>query len=408
MLRGSRPGERRGGRKLDTPNRRTILTESILAIGADHPTASWKSFLQELLRDSMLPADIRMAVAQKCFPAKRRPRGRPRRAEVFQDRHTEGAGPAGQDWNPEALEALLGIVQDAAAEPKARRQAALKVAQLLLPKSPKKAKILPDEYGFRVSPKLAAAYRDIQLELRSLKNSPSHKIPAIAQRIQKLETRSAAILRRLECPCTSTYHAEKHVAEDLLSLGEFTRRRDAKIALTEAEDAEEAHIKVRFDVFAAGPEQTARRRRAELQQAARLFRNRVPGARPLSRQERSTLKLLRWLYPVPHTPLYSDEFAMNLDFHPFRVKSPAWDGCFYPPDSKLRPAAASAADDRLLDAVDGPPTAPLGADTDSLPGPADFCAFCFNRIGPTYLRESPTGFFYCSRWCNENYANIRR
>jgi hypothetical protein len=116
MLRGSRPGERRGGRTGGTPNRRTILTESILAIGADHPTASWKSFLQKLVKDSMLPADTRMAVAQKSFPTKRRPRGRPRVAEGFQDRQTKGAGPAGPDWNPEALQALFGIVQDAAAE----------------------------------------------------------------------------------------------------------------------------------------------------------------------------------------------------------------------------------------------------------------------------------------------------
>ena len=33
MLRGSRPGERRGGRKRDTPNRRTILMDRVLSIG---------------------------------------------------------------------------------------------------------------------------------------------------------------------------------------------------------------------------------------------------------------------------------------------------------------------------------------------------------------------------------------
>ena len=58
MLRGSKPGERRGGRKRETPNRRTILTERILAIGSDHPTASWREFLLILVKDRELPADM--------------------------------------------------------------------------------------------------------------------------------------------------------------------------------------------------------------------------------------------------------------------------------------------------------------------------------------------------------------
>ena len=37
MLRGSKPGERRGGRKRATPNKRTVLTDRILSIGLEHP-----------------------------------------------------------------------------------------------------------------------------------------------------------------------------------------------------------------------------------------------------------------------------------------------------------------------------------------------------------------------------------
>jgi hypothetical protein len=52
--------------------------------------------------------------------------------------------PAVRNWNPKALEALFGVVQDATANLKARRKAALKIAEFLLPKVGKKAKVIPD------------------------------------------------------------------------------------------------------------------------------------------------------------------------------------------------------------------------------------------------------------------------
>jgi hypothetical protein len=95
----------------------------------------------------------------------------------------------------------------------------------LLPKAGKKAKVIPDEYGFSISPNLASGYRDIQLELRALVNAPTHKIPAIAEKINKLEARSDAIRRRLEVPCPTKY-GNKEATNDYLSFIEFTARRD--------------------------------------------------------------------------------------------------------------------------------------------------------------------------------------
>src|SRR5436305_5368391 len=184
MLRGSRPGERRGGRKQDTPNRRTILRDRILSLGLDHPTASQRAFLLKLVKDRKLPADTRMAVAPQCFPPKRRRSVRTARPQALAGSRTtiaqeglatEGAAVASKglqtpavaaaigDWTPQALDALLGIVQDATANPKVRRKAALKIAEFLLPKASKKAKVIPDEYGFSITSNLASAYRDIQL-----------------------------------------------------------------------------------------------------------------------------------------------------------------------------------------------------------------------------------------------------
>jgi hypothetical protein len=337
------PGERRGGRQRDTPNRRTILTERILAVGSEHPTAPRRALLLQLVKDQKLPADIRMAVAPRCFPAKRTQASgaRPRVSAGTQFTVEQGVGekavdaskgiqtaPLVPDWNPLVLDALFGVVQDVTADSKARRKAALKISEFLLPKAGKKAKVIPDEYGFRVNPNLARRYRDIQLEVRSLVNEPTHIIPAIAEQIKKLEARSDAMLRRLQVPCPTKYRVEE-ATNDYFRLMQFTRLRDNKTALTEVQNVEEAHLKVRFDVFAASPEQIARRRRNALQDAERRFKY----VRPLSRKSRSELEFLRRLYPEPRqepSQLVDDQMELNRGYHPFQSELPAADGNFYP------------------------------------------------------------------------------
>jgi hypothetical protein len=363
MLRGSRPGERRGGRTRGTPNRRTILRDRILALGLDHPAASQRAFLLKLVKDRKLPGDTRMAVAPQCFPPKRTlssGTGRPRAsalttagsAAASNGSQTPAAVAAIRDWHSQALDALFGVVQDASAPPEVRRKAALRFAEFLLPKVGKKAKVIPDEYGFSVNPNLASGYRDIQHEVRALVNGPTRKIPAIAEKIKKLEARSDAIRRRLQMPCPSKYGNEQ-AAKDRARLMEFTALRDNQTTLTEAQTAEEAHLRARFDVFAASPESIARRRRQALEDAERRFKkSRSTGdfpAAPLSRKERSDLKLLRWLYPKPARNLSQldgdDGLEMYRD-HPFQDAFLAPDGNFYPWHSNLRPAGA--ADDHLV------------------------------------------------------------
>ena len=234
---------------------------------------------------------------------------------------TPAAVPAIRDWNPQALDALFGIVQDAAADPRARRKAALKIAEFLLPKVGKTAKTLPDEYGFFVNSNLASAYRAVELELQSLVNGPARRIPAIAERIKKLQARSEAIRRPLEVPCPSKY-GNKEAADDHARLLRFTRLRDNKTALTEVQQAEEAHLKVRYDVFAHSPEQIARRRLKALQDAELLFKkNRFFGdcpAKPLSRKDRNDLALLQRLYSKSSRSIFrrdGDELETLRDCH---------------------------------------------------------------------------------------------
>jgi hypothetical protein len=142
---------------------------------------------------------------------------------AFNDPQAPALVPARQDWNPQALDALFGIVQDAAADPKARRKAALRIAEFLLPKSGKKAKAVADDYGFTINPKLASEYRNIQLEVRSLAKQPTRKLPAVGLRILKLRARSDAVLRRLPASDGNLYpHESKsrptsaHAADDQL------------------------------------------------------------------------------------------------------------------------------------------------------------------------------------------------
>jgi hypothetical protein len=355
MLRGSRPGERRGGRMRGTPNKRTILRDRILSIGLDHPAASQRAFLRKLVKDRRLAADIRMAVVPKCFPPKRtRSFGKERRealttegsAVASKDSQSPAVVPAIRDWTPQAFDALIGIVQDAAADPKAQKRAALKIAEFLLPKVGKKAKVIPDEYGFSIRPNLASAYRDMQLELRALVNGPARKIPANAEKIKRLEARSDAIRRRLQVPCPTKY-SDKEAANDSARLIEFILLRDNEIALTEAQKAEEAHVKARLDVFCFSPESIARRRRQALEDADHRFRMsrfmRESYAPPLSRKDRSDLKFLRRLYPKANRNQSrfdgDEELAWYRD-HPFAEELIGPDGNFYAQDSKLRPAGA--------------------------------------------------------------------
>jgi hypothetical protein len=352
MPRGSKPGEHRGGRKRNTPNRRTILVDRILAIGLEHPSLLPHGFLPKLVKDPKLPADTRMAVAPKGVPLKRTLEALTGRPGARGGSIAPAPVSVPREWTPLPLDALFGIVQDVTADAETRRKAALKIAEFLLPKVAKKAKILPDAYGFLVKPNLASAYRDAQLELRALVNEPTRNIPAIAEKIKKLESRSDAIRRRLQVPCPSKY-GNKEVAKDYARLAEFTLLRDNEAVLTEMQKVEEAHRKVRFDVFAHCPERVARCRLAVLEDAERQFKmNRLAGdfcVPPLSRRDRKELELFRPLYSKSSRNIFQgdsgevetshnhrDELELS-GYHPFKDEWPSSNGNFYPPQSKVRP-----------------------------------------------------------------------
>ena len=213
MPRGSKIGERRGGRQRGTPNRRTVLADRILAIGSERPTTSACQLVDVLVTDHELPADIRMAIAREFLSAgtSRSVGASAVRSSARKPRKAKSTGrrpePPG-NRRLATLDGLLSIAQDTTVPTDQRRKAALAAAQHFLPKKPgiKRwwVKAPADEYGFAVTPQIAAEYRDIKFELRRWTNSGSNS-PAISRKAEKLRARMQAILHRLQCPSPSLY-----------------------------------------------------------------------------------------------------------------------------------------------------------------------------------------------------------
>jgi hypothetical protein len=68
MPRGSRPGERRGGRQRGTPNKKTVLKEAAIRAAGVDPNSSPLDFLLGLMRDPKLPLDLRVDFAKTAAP----------------------------------------------------------------------------------------------------------------------------------------------------------------------------------------------------------------------------------------------------------------------------------------------------------------------------------------------------
>jgi hypothetical protein len=68
MPRGSKPGERRGGRQPGTPNKKTALVNAAFDATTSNADLSPLDFLLGVMRDSSLPPDWRMKAAQTALP----------------------------------------------------------------------------------------------------------------------------------------------------------------------------------------------------------------------------------------------------------------------------------------------------------------------------------------------------
>jgi hypothetical protein len=64
MPRGSKPGERRGGRQRGTPNKATVAKAEALNAASTDSDATPLSFLLSVMRDASVPTDLRISVAK--------------------------------------------------------------------------------------------------------------------------------------------------------------------------------------------------------------------------------------------------------------------------------------------------------------------------------------------------------
>jgi hypothetical protein len=67
-MRGSKPGERRGGRKRGTPNKATVAKSAALKAASVDPAITPLQFLLDVMRDPTSPTDLRIQVARAAAP----------------------------------------------------------------------------------------------------------------------------------------------------------------------------------------------------------------------------------------------------------------------------------------------------------------------------------------------------
>ena len=68
MPRGSKPGERRGGRHPGTPNKKTVLRNAAIGVADLDPNISPRDFMLGLMRNGDLPLVDRFTAAQAALP----------------------------------------------------------------------------------------------------------------------------------------------------------------------------------------------------------------------------------------------------------------------------------------------------------------------------------------------------
>jgi hypothetical protein len=67
-MRGSRPGERRGGRKKGTPNKKTAYVRAVMAAHAASPNATPMDVMLAVMRNPYVALEMRVKMGLKALP----------------------------------------------------------------------------------------------------------------------------------------------------------------------------------------------------------------------------------------------------------------------------------------------------------------------------------------------------
>ena len=260
MPRGSKPGERRGGRQKGTPNKSTALKNAAFLAAARDPNMSPLDFMLGLMRDPKLRLDLRLDMAQAAAPfVHTRPSGAGRdepevittetgltirrvNANQVQKSSTrkmdaELSGPStgggggggsgiesgnGADLSP--LNFLLNVMKDSDAAVRLRIKAARVAAPYRHPAgvTARSQLVVEDPYGFDFDPAEVTAHRDDEVEYSLSNSRGQHRDPRKGKQIQ---ARMAAREKTFICPPGYT---ERENRKDQRRLEELTRKRSRK------------------------------------------------------------------------------------------------------------------------------------------------------------------------------------
>jgi hypothetical protein len=244
MPRGSKPGERRGGRQRGTPNRKTALTNAAFVAAASNPDITPLDFLLGIMRDHTVPPELRVRVAQAAAPFVHAKPGNPQLADPMTD-----------------------------------------------------AKQIEGTSEFVIEPGLARTLRDDRARLRQLalrRHSPGAHGGSLtsAEEEAMLSARTLETARAIGCPAN---YGPKEARKDNDRLHHFYCKRISPPscgggALSEPDDAEEAQLTARVAAFEESAEGRARNRILELE----CF---VSFSRALTDTETEELESLRKIYP---------------------------------------------------------------------------------------------------------------
>jgi hypothetical protein len=327
MPRGSKPGERRGGRQRGTPNKKTLIKDAVfLAAAAADGDRSPLEFMLALMRDPQVPLDLRIDMAAAAAPlvhvrprASRRSRPHPmemraraRRLRLVDASAGQPPAPSGEesaipsraqgeayltvaaperssggDFCP--LDFLLCVMRDAEAAPRQRVRAARVAARYKHRPPEGSVNLVEDEFGFKIDPVVAKAVREIKAQRDALSPARwSKPPPADIKKSEGLLGRLREQIETIDCP---DGYGGLDLDNDETRVAELQARRRTQVKLTRDEDAEEAYLVARSEVYRTTPKHQAWCRFYELEKYRAL-------GYTLTTSELSELEALRTQFPT--------------------------------------------------------------------------------------------------------------
>jgi hypothetical protein len=268
MPRGSRPGERRGGRQRGTPNKKTLIKNAVFYAAASDPNREPREFMLALMRNPQVPIDLRLEIAAAVAPFVH-PRPEPARKQrpdpidlrdrlvdtgdlKFQRLEAKPAAEGGGAGDLSPLDFLLGVMNDPAATPRQRVKAAgvaarYKHAYAGAADAPT-VTVGEDKFGFKVDPVLARAERDDRVREATLwATAYTRKKGSQEEKLAELELEQIGKCRagRVALLSFPDGYAFEDRQNDENRLAQLYSKRSSRKKLAPEEEAEEAHLAVR-------------------------------------------------------------------------------------------------------------------------------------------------------------------